>query len=612
MTESAANVHFVVNLSGIRLAPYEVVAVMGNQEALGKWDVQSAALLKRSKDDYNEWCGSVVLSLYKLLRYRYFIAAVDKATQLVQARRWEIQERAREVQLLDAEEKCYDRFGYMCPNKPKVRKAWLNTGHAVLFKLFSNALEFKTNLPTVPEEKVRIKLEPVNPDLMLPILSSARACAQYSSMLYGSSQMKDQPDLGVIYNNNTLLFQVLMVDQALVGYMLKLYLSNESTGCAQLLGQQYIPPEAVNTSEGQLTLSFSGSCNGVELAKLKIQYVVINSMPDWKVKLNTSFLQYWPNRWRGLDIGHRGMGRSFVAETPAPVTENTLRSLNAAFNAGADMVEFDVMLTRDMVPIIFHDFDVLTCISESEKPASSNDLTMKPIKDFTYHELQNLKTYQIINDQIVEYPAPCCLNDESERLFPRLEEFFRKTSRFLGCNMEIKWPQALYNGGIEGIQTIDKNMYVDAILRVVKEASWGRVCCFSSFDADICIMLRYKQNIYPVFLLVSNVVPEYLDPRTHCLHPAVNTAQAFDLNGVVLAVSILKTHPDAVALANRQNKWVLLWCDELRDRTSIDWYKKQGVHGVIYDRIETIVCSGKRNRFEMDERLQKLFHLQLS
>ncbi|XP_067634470.1 putative glycerophosphocholine phosphodiesterase GPCPD1 homolog 2 [Eurosta solidaginis] len=612
MIKSTVLVNFKVNLLGTHIAPYEVVGVIGNQRALGDWNIQLAPLLERSADDYNEWSGCIELPTQKWLRYRYFIAALDKATQLVQARRWEIQERAREVRLLSRITKCSDKFGCICLNKPKVRRAWLNTGHVVLFKLFFNALQFTADIPMMPEEEVRIKLEPVNPVLMLPILPSARAYAQYSNMNYGDSQMKAQPDLGVIYNNNTLMFQVMMVDKSMVGYMLKLNLSNESTGCVQLLGRQYIPPEALDTSEGHLTVSFASNSNGLEIAQLHLKYLVINAMPDWRVKLNTTFLQYWPKRWKGIDIGHRGMGRSFTDVNAAPITENTLLSMNEAFKAGADMVEFDVMLTRDMVPIIFHDFEILIANETCEKPSSKDELCSKLIKDFSYAELQILTTYRVINDKLVEYTAAIyCANDD-ERLFPTLKEFFLKTSRYLGCNMEIKWPQAFYEGGVESRQTIDKNEYLDAILRVVKEVSWGRVCCFSSFDADVCIMLRFKQNMYPVFFTVSETVPAYLDPRTHCLDPAVNTAQAFDLNGIVPAASIFENHPDAVELINRQNKWILLWGEELRDRLSVSWYKKQGVHGVICDRIENIVESDKRCIFEKDVRLQRLFALQLS
>lgn len=49
-----------------------------------------------------------------------------------------------------------------------------------------------------------------------------------------------------------------------------------------------------------------------------------------------------------LVIGHRG------AAGLAP--ENTLEALRAGMDAGADMLEFDVRLTKDKIPVLVHDF----------------------------------------------------------------------------------------------------------------------------------------------------------------------------------------------------------------------------------------------------------------
>jgi len=57
------------------------------------------------------------------------------------------------------------------------------------------------------------------------------------------------------------------------------------------------------------------------------------------------------SRQRVLNIGHRG-ARAFAPE-------NTLEAIAKARTAGADMVELDVHLSRDRVPIVFHD-DQLT------------------------------------------------------------------------------------------------------------------------------------------------------------------------------------------------------------------------------------------------------------
>ncbi|MEU4558671.1 glycerophosphodiester phosphodiesterase family protein [Actinoplanes sp. NPDC023936] len=72
---------------------------------------------------------------------------------------------------------------------------------------------------------------------------------------------------------------------------------------------------------------------------------------------------------RPLLMAHRGLAQTFdvakvradtctaqVIHPPAhPYLENTLTSMRAAFDAGADVVEFDVKLTRDNQLAVFHD-----------------------------------------------------------------------------------------------------------------------------------------------------------------------------------------------------------------------------------------------------------------
>ncbi len=66
-----------------------------------------------------------------------------------------------------------------------------------------------------------------------------------------------------------------------------------------------------------------------------------------------------------LSIGHRGMGKTFdgtLAETI--FIENTIESFDEAFKNGAEMVEFDIVLTKDKIPIVYHDFSF--CIGNKE------------------------------------------------------------------------------------------------------------------------------------------------------------------------------------------------------------------------------------------------------
>jgi len=73
-----------------------------------------------------------------------------------------------------------------------------------------------------------------------------------------------------------------------------------------------------------------------------------------------------------LIIGHRG-GAGLEPE-------NTLASLRAGIAAGADMLEFDIRLTKDKVPVLAHDFH-LYHTHKSSKFISS--LTLKELQKMT-------------------------------------------------------------------------------------------------------------------------------------------------------------------------------------------------------------------------------------
>ncbi|KAJ1969356.1 Glycerophosphocholine phosphodiesterase [Dispira parvispora] len=67
--------------------------------------------------------------------------------------------------------------------------------------------------------------------------------------------------------------------------------------------------------------------------------------------------------WKSLTtkvIGHRGLGmnRDTAGGSHLQVGENTVLSFVTAANLGAEYVEFDVQLTKDMAPVIYHDWTV--------------------------------------------------------------------------------------------------------------------------------------------------------------------------------------------------------------------------------------------------------------
>lgn len=65
---------------------------------------------------------------------------------------------------------------------------------------------------------------------------------------------------------------------------------------------------------------------------------------------------FWKERVTYPVVGHRGSGANSTVRTDLQVGENTFQSFLTAINRGACGVEFDVQLTKDYHPVIYHDF----------------------------------------------------------------------------------------------------------------------------------------------------------------------------------------------------------------------------------------------------------------
>ncbi len=84
---------------------------------------------------------------------------------------------------------------------------------------------------------------------------------------------------------------------------------------------------------------------------------------------------YWRKMSSTMVIGHRGMGKNMTSTKSLQLGENTVPSFIAAANLGAQYVEFDVQLTKDHVPVIYHDF----LVSETGIDAPVHTLTLEAV-----------------------------------------------------------------------------------------------------------------------------------------------------------------------------------------------------------------------------------------
>ena len=102
----------------------------------------------------------------------------------------------------------------------------------------------------------------------------------------------------------------------------------------------------------------------------------------------------------------------------------------------------------------------------------------------------------------------------------------------VGFNIELKYPVNDIGIQDKGFLVPERNEYLSKILQVVFSMCESRQIFFSSFDPDVCLLLRQKQARFPVFLLTdSGTVHIHGDPRASSLRGAVNFAKKTSFDG---------------------------------------------------------------------------------
>ena len=111
----------------------------------------------------------------------------------------------------------------------------------------------------------------------------------------------------------------------------------------------------------------------------------------------------------GVLYAHRGLH-----DNGSDAPENSMRAFEKAVKAGYG-IELDVQLSRDRIPVVFHDFTLERVCGVKGK-----------VYDYTYEELQRFRLYQ------------------SEERIPRFEDFLKMVDGRVPLIMEYKveWTDA--------------------------------------------------------------------------------------------------------------------------------------------------------------------------
>lgn len=173
--------------------------------------------------------------------------------------------------------------------------------------------------------------------------------------------------------------------------------------------------------------------------------------------------------------------------------------------------------------------------------------------------------------------------------FPTLEQVLNAVPQHCGFNVEIKYPMRRHDGQFDGpcSREQDLNEFVDIILGVVMEHAGSRKIIFSCFNPDIAILLRLKQNMYPVLFLTQGMTKKYakyLDPRTSSVQMATFMVKCFHLWGVNCHVEDFLVDRSLVQYVKKFGITVFTWGDDINSTNVIHQLKNDGVDGIIYDK----------------------------
>lgn len=408
-------------------------------------------------------------------------------------------------------------------------------------------------------------------------------CTRKVQQKYGVEYTKDE--------DSFIQFEIQLLNPSASSFLVDIFtkpdnsLDDDSTE-AKHVGMCFIYPENFKQTFGRLQVPIT-SLKFQPIGSLTVDYLVIRPLQEVEMDFSVTYRNYWDKEWSGLDVGHRGLGNSYtLGGHCSHIKENTMASMKDAILHGADMVEFDVMVSKDLVPIVHHEFSV--CVVTKTK-LNGEVMIDVPVKDLSLAELQGLRSHHPTEKE----RGVKCFGENEGKLehepFPTLHNVLVGLDYSCGANIEVKYGQTFKGGTNETESQMEMNLFLDQILKTVLREAGDRKIVFSSFSPDVCTMLSFKQNRYPILLLTqgnSEKYELYRDPRTWSIKAGTQYAEMAGLCGLSAMAELLIRDPGQMDLVRKRGQVIFIWTDEQNDRETVKYLKKLGVDGVIYDRMD--------------------------
>ncbi|KAK8156604.1 Glycerophosphoryl diester phosphodiesterase family-domain-containing protein [Phyllosticta citrichinensis] len=309
--------------------------------------------------------------------------------------------------------------------------------------------------------------------------------------------------------------------------------------------------------------------------------------------------------------GIMGNGQNHGNEKYLQLGENTIGSFLSAAKHGAthvevflpsrshygrstDHIQFDVQVTRDLVPVLFHDFslsesgtdipihdltyqqfmyasnvqsprgDPLSMLGKAQSPHGNPRLARSRARSLTRDEENGAKEVQDRMRFTVDYQAkgfkPNTRGHFIQDTFATLEEALLEVPEDVGFNIEIKYPR-IHEALGAGVSPIshDLNTFIDTILATIVRCTTQhsststsnpspRPIVLTSFTPEVCILLAHKQRAFPILFITNGGKQpvEDHDVRAQSVRSAVRFARQWGLDGVVFAADVFDICPGLI------------------------------------------------------------------
>ncbi|KAK5631441.1 hypothetical protein RRF57_007155 [Xylaria bambusicola] len=376
--------------------------------------------------------------------------------------------------------------------------------------------------------------------------------------------------------------------------------------------------------QGDICVPIMGS-NLEVIGSVNFNFLVITPFSHPKMEINSQ-QTYWKKLAPTMLIGHRGLGKNHLTNKSLQLGENTVSSFIAAANLGAQYVEFDVQLTKDHVPVIYHDF----LVSETGIDAPVHTLTLEQFlhindgtngrsrkespegrqsnADRVNNKEGGLKQRSLsvdfsnkTKDTTLDERMKYTLNYKKsgykgntrgnfvQAPFATLEELFKKIPENVGFNIEMKYPMLLESEQhYMDTYAIELNSFCDTVLEKVYELTQHRHIIFSSFNPDICLCLSFKQPSIPILFLTDAGVEPVSDIRASSLQEAIRFASRWNLLGIVSNATPFVTCPRLIKVVKQSGLVCVSYGVQNNDPEQVQIQVNEGIDAVIVDSVLAI------------------------